>query len=230
MKLSIIIPVLNSHEIVRRQLLFWQRSELPTADMEIVIVDDGSSPPLTADLPGVRVHATHDYRPWTQPFARNAGARVATGQYLWMTDIDYILPACVVQHVLAFDGHKMAFRRALGVLDDHGRFRDDHATLRQYGVPMERLAAKGIRISSHPTTIVIRADLFWKMGGYRETIDYPQREEADLKRKWKRLEQEEGVYCDSERPLIYMFPNGRFCGHQDSNPFGLFHGLRRCQS
>jgi hypothetical protein len=30
-----------------------------------------------------------------------------------------------------------------------------------------------------------------------------------------------------ERPTIYMFPNGRYCGEKDFNPFGLFHDLKR---
>ena len=45
MKLSIIIPVLNSHEIVRRQIEHFKKMDLPD-DIELIIVDDGSDPPL----------------------------------------------------------------------------------------------------------------------------------------------------------------------------------------
>ena len=43
MRLSIIIPVLNSHEVVRRQLLHFERIGLPP-DTELILVDDGSDP------------------------------------------------------------------------------------------------------------------------------------------------------------------------------------------
>jgi len=44
-RLSIIIPVLNSHEIVRRQIAHFEKMDLPD-DIELIIVDDGSDPPL----------------------------------------------------------------------------------------------------------------------------------------------------------------------------------------
>ena len=44
-RLSIIIPVLNSHEIVRRQIEHFKKMNLPD-DVELIIVDDGSDPPL----------------------------------------------------------------------------------------------------------------------------------------------------------------------------------------
>jgi len=47
-KLSIIIPVLNSHEIVRRQIEHFRKMNLPD-DVELIIVDDGSDPPLESE-------------------------------------------------------------------------------------------------------------------------------------------------------------------------------------
>ena len=68
MKLSIIIPVLNSHEIVRRQLLYYVAMPLAD-DTELILVDDGSDPPLK--LPRLYINSriiwTNDSRPWTQP-------------------------------------------------------------------------------------------------------------------------------------------------------------------
>ena len=79
MNVSYIIPVLNSHEIVRRQILWWNRMNLPD-DVEIIIVDDGSDPPLEADTEVARIYRTHDTRPWTWALARNTGARIAKGR------------------------------------------------------------------------------------------------------------------------------------------------------
>ena len=93
MTLSIIMPFLNSHEIVRRQILHFTRLDLP-ADVEILFMDDGSDPPLQAPNGQPRnftIHATQDFRPWTSSLARNTGAKLARGKYLLMTDGDYIL-------------------------------------------------------------------------------------------------------------------------------------------
>ena len=45
MKVSIVIAILDSHEIVRRQLLHFDKMRLPD-DVEVIFVDDGSRPPL----------------------------------------------------------------------------------------------------------------------------------------------------------------------------------------
>lgn len=232
MKVSIVIPVLDSHEIVRRQLLNFARMNLPSEDVEIVIVDDGSEPPLTSDLPGVVIHATNDFRPWTWSLARNAGARVALGDYLLMTDVDHIITASTLQPVLSFTGDKMRFRREFGVLDEHGRFTQDHDVLMAWGLPAERIAEKGTRLPPHPSSFAMRRDIFLAMGGYREDLinqPYPQGEDRHFKRLWNRWVADGRVSDDdpAQRPTIYVFPNGQFCGDVDHNPFGLFHTLSR---
>jgi hypothetical protein len=35
------------------------------------------------------------------------------------------------------------------------------------------------------------------------------------------------VMTDEDRPTLFMYPNGQFCGDVDFNPFGLFHKLSR---
>ena len=82
MKVSIIIPVLNSHEVVRRQLLHFERMNLPD-DVEVIIMDDGSEKPLRhpdfglLDLVkefglNLEIYETHEYRPWTSSIAKQA--------------------------------------------------------------------------------------------------------------------------------------------------------------
>jgi hypothetical protein len=74
MNLSLIVAVLESHEVVRRQLLHLGR--ILTPDCELILVDDGSVPSLEAICAAVEkpfpftLHCTHDRRPWTQPHAR----------------------------------------------------------------------------------------------------------------------------------------------------------------
>ena len=107
MKLSIIISVLNSQEVVRRQLLHWEKVGLHKMDdVEIILIDDGSDTPLHQELEleidiflNLRIFETNDKRPWTVELARNLGARMAEGEYVLMTDIDYILPKKAIEAV-----------------------------------------------------------------------------------------------------------------------------------
>lgn len=228
MNLSIVIPVLNSHEVVRRQLLHFRRIGLPE-DVELILVDDGSSPPLAEACPDyapARMMATYDHRPWTQPKARNIGAETSKGKCLLFTDIDHIVTMPLIEFGRQCPYDYARFRRELGVLDDDGVFTQDYAAIEQYGVPMQRLAKHGLRMSCHTLSMVIRREVFWEVGGFKERLGtYPTHDDGAMKRALKA-----GKYTkcpDSERPVIYMIPNGRFCGDRNANPFGLFHSVPR---
>ena len=233
MKLSIIIPVLNSHEILRRQLIYM--SGFIQDDTEIIIVDDGSSPPLTLDgasesLPA-RIIQTNDTRPWTWALARNRGAKEAKGEYLVMFDIDHIITPDALELARDFDGQKIHFKREFGVLTKSGRFTQDIDTLIKYGFPPDRLKKRGVLMTPLPNNFVMKKDVFFALGGYREDLvhrAYPQGEDRLFKKAWCRWRADgKGTEC-LERPTIYMIPNGYKCnGDVDFNPFNLFHTLTR---
>lgn len=132
MKVSIIIPVLNSHEIVRRQILHFEKMGIPD-DVEIILVDDGSVPAIEVDtkLP-VTVLTTNDFREWTWPLARNAGAKLAKGDYFIMTDLDHIITREIIDQVLAFKGDHIRFNREFAILDENGNLTQDIEVLRKY--------------------------------------------------------------------------------------------------
>lgn len=232
MKLSIIFAVLNSHEVVRRQLLHLRNLDLPN-DIEIIIADDGSEPSL--DFPNIKVRnltifSTGDTRQWTWAVARNAAARRALGNYFLMTDIDFILSRELIDACYKFSGDKIQFRREFGVLDELGCFTQDLDIMRQYGLLEERIQRKGLSVPPHPNSFCIRKDLFWDIGGFPEDRigkSYPQGEDRWFKGQWSKLVAKGIVTTHAHRPLIYMFPNGKFCGDADYNPFGLFHSLSR---
>jgi predicted glycosyltransferase involved in capsule biosynthesis len=229
MTLAVIIPVLNSHEVVRRQLLHWARiglMDMAYHDMiQLIIVDDGSEPRLLDDFgsrPWVDIVTTGDTRPWTQPKARNIGANSTSADVLLFTDIDHILTPEAIDFAMDMPHDYGRFRRELGVLDEAGEFTQDRDVLESYGIPKSR----GLRVSCHTLSMVIRREVFERTGGYREKVGHhPTHDDGDMKRKLKRL----GVSkCpDDQRPPIYVFPNGRFCGDKDYNPMGLFHELER---
>ena len=229
MKLSIIVPVLNSAEALRRQMLFWHQSGIPTRDSEIIILDDGSDPPLETESAwpwtgSVRIFPTNDTRPWTWPAARNLGAKLAHGKTLLMFDLDHIITRQIVEFVLAHDVPRIHFIRHFGVLDASGNLGTDRQALEAYGLTDPRS-----RIESHHNSFAMRKDLFWELGGYREDLiglPYPQGEDSDFYKRWKDYSEQAGVKS-VEGPTLYMFPTGRFCGDVDHDQFGLFHQLSR---
>lgn len=220
MRLSIIIPILDSHEIVRRQILHFARMSVP--DTEWIFVDDGSDPPLEGEMEGLTVLRTNDFRPWTWPLARNEGARVARGEYLLMTDIDHILTQAAIKEALAFCGDKMMFARKFGILDERGILVQCPKVLAEWG-----LKAKSCK--PHPNTFAMKQSVFWRLGGY--TAEEPQEDDKGIsdrlfnKRFRAAVQRQDCAVREVCQEPIYAFPTRRFCGDDTFNPFGMFHTL-----
>lgn len=217
LKLSIVISVFESYEIVRRQLLHF--SKIQSDDFEVIIVDDGSNPPIKGAS-----YQTGNNLAWTQGLGRNLGASKAKGEYLFMTDIDHIISRKSIDDALRFTGNKMIFRRQIAVLDDSGDVVQDRKTLNDWGYFRETLDA-----SVHGNTFVIRKDIFEKLGGYSEgtcTKGYhpvsKQGDDCHFNSKWNRAYRGEKPAVGSD---IYLFPLGRWREDGDLNPKGLFHNL-----
>jgi glycosyltransferase involved in cell wall biosynthesis len=231
---SIVIAVLDSHEIVRRQILHWEKLNLPD-DVEILLVDDGSNPPLSipdgCELKNFRIHATNDFRPWTQPIARNTGVKLARGEYVICTDIDHILTRKLIEEVLQTKDDVVQFKRQVGILDEHGDFDQRVETMKAWGFPQERIDRRGLKIVPHGNSYAMRRELFLKYGGGREDriTTYPNQEEVPLRGKIRRDARRGNITIAAHRPTIYMFPVGRYIGGLDANPFGLFHSLSRIE-
>ena len=224
-KVSIVVPVLNSHEVLRRQFLHMERMDLH--DVEIIIVDDGSEPPLeyVGDLP-VRIIRTNDTRPWTWALARNRGAREALGEYLFMFDIDHYFLYDTIEVIRRCDKEKIQFTREFGVLLEDGTPTQDRDILEKYGLPKNR----GIAFGPLPNNFVMRRDTFWDIGGYREDLvekPYPQGEDRLFKKAWYEYERQGKGSVYHERTNMYMFPNGYYLGDVDADPKHLFHTLTR---
>lgn len=237
MKISIVIAVLNSHEIVRRQLLYFQKMEFPD-DIEIIFVDDGSDPPIEGmDIKNFRMLKTNDFREWTQPAARNFGVKHATGDQVIVTDIDHIISKKLIDRVLNNNEYAMIkFRREPAVLLEDGTFTQDKEELRKWGL-IEKYVNR-LKVGPHTNSFAMDRELYLKHGGVSERLvgtgRYPNREEQTLRarirndaRKGRVKVLEKTSHNQEERPILYMFPTGRFCGERDYNPFGYFHTLSR---
>jgi glycosyltransferase involved in cell wall biosynthesis len=234
LKLSIIIPVLDSHEIVRRQILYYEKLGLPN-DVEIMLIDDGSDPALTTDskLKNLHIIATGDYRPWTEEKARNYGAKLATGEYIMMADVDHILTHSAIMAAREFTGDKMEFLRRFGTLDENGEIDTRKETFKAYGLRKKWMPREGLQyVPGHRQNFCMRKALYWRLGGYKEHlvgVAYPYGGGADSKfyTKWRQLERHGRVKTYEEKPEIYFIPNGKYCGSMNADPLKLFHNLSR---
>jgi glycosyltransferase involved in cell wall biosynthesis len=220
-QLSVVIPVLESYEICRRQVLHWER--LIPSDWEILVVDDGSDPPLTLSTSTklrLSVIYTRDRRRWTQPLARNLGARVAAGEYLWLTDIDHILSAKAVATAAIFAGDRLLFQRRHGVLDESGVLQTDSESLARFAA---RKVGEKPDFPVHQNTFVIRRDVFLeKLGGYDEAFgargEYGG-DDVDFNSRYAELVKTGQLRPDAMGPPIYVFP--------EPAESTLFHRLAR---
>lgn len=195
-------------------MLHFARLNLP---IEVIIVDDYSDPPIKEAT--IR---TENKMAWTQGLARNLGAKQATGQYLFFTDIDHILSRGALTDALNFHGNKMIFRRQVAVLDENGIITQDKRVLKEWGYDRENLDA-----SVHGNTFLIRKDIFEDLGGYDKGIVgyHPITKGGDdvyFNAKWNKVYDKKDLAVGHD---IYMFPLGRFHRDGELNPFGLFHDL-----
>jgi glycosyltransferase involved in cell wall biosynthesis len=240
MRVTIIHPVLNSHEIVRRQLLHYDKIGIPE-DTEVIIVDDGSDPPIEAEpRPWLRIIQTNDKRPWTSSLARNTTAPQAKGEYIIFADLDHIITKEIIELVRNFNGDFMRFNRAFAILDEEGNISQDLEVLREYGLSDHRIKKYGTFLNPHRNQYATRKDFFINvMKGYNErlilTKPYPQREDGNFSRRWDELHKAgkvrdfDDIVGYKHRANILLFPSGKYCegGDVDADPKGLFHTLTR---
>lgn len=231
MHISIVIAVLNSHKVLARQIRHFKKIDLRD-DIEIIIMDDGSNPPLKVNSGGrnIKVYQTNDKRPWTQGLARNKGAKIAQGKYLFFTDIDHIITKEAIDVVRNFNGDRMIFPRYFGIFDRYGNILTDEKTLVDFGLK-NKYVRRGLSGGHHGNTYAIKKTIFEELNGYdRKYCDSGfhvgkkfMSEERDFNRRFSRK------YRDTNGPKIYVYPIGKFQVNGDENPRNLFHNLSREQ-
>jgi hypothetical protein len=163
--LSLVVAVLDSHEVVRRQLLHLER--ILTSECELVLVDDGSGPPLSRTCESVEksfeftLHCTNDHRPWTEPRARNIGATFTSAPKLLFFDIDHIVTRNILKACLDYSGDKLHWIRKPGVLSEDGTIVTDRGILLEHG-----LKDQGAGV--HGNSFMVRKEIFDSLGGFDE--------------------------------------------------------------
>jgi glycosyltransferase involved in cell wall biosynthesis len=198
MKLSIVIPVLDSHEVVRRQVLYWAR--IKPEGCELIIVDDGSNPPIEqASL------YTDDKSPWSEHMATNLGISKARGEYIFKTDIDHIITKEALNEALNLDKDiLLRFRRREGKLDGAGML---------YDISKER--------KPHSNTHVLKKSTFERIGGYNE---YGRGVGCGGSYDFRCRLGLHGIKEVMSKNYVYVWPNSPITPTEDQH---LFHGLRK---
>jgi len=162
---------------------------------------------------------TNNFNSWTQHKARDMGIKKAVGNKLISLDIDHIATKQLLEFVLNCDYDVVKFRRKLGILDENGDLQINRKIMVKYGALKANIAKHGRKIPPPGNVFAITKKLFLstkkKSGKFWHII--------------KRMKKKGEIrFCKTdERPLVYMFPIGRYCGNVDADPLQLFHGLSR---
>lgn len=161
--LSLVMPFYLNRSMLELQMAEWLKwSPKAKAQIEIIIVDDGSPDPAVSvpfpasigTLPELSVYRITEDRPWHQHAARNLGAHVARGPWLLLTDMDHMLTAANADQLI----------KRLGKLD-LGTAYFLHRIEADTGLPT---LGRDDRPKPHPNSFVMTRDLYWQAGGYDE--------------------------------------------------------------
>lgn len=102
-KVSVVIPTHNRPDLLREAL--YSVFNQTYSNWEIVIVDDGSQPPLCRDTLhkdfGSRIQVLRNDKPLMQPYARDQGVRAASGEVVIHLDDDDLLAPDTLEKGLA---------------------------------------------------------------------------------------------------------------------------------
>lgn len=185
-KVSIIIPTLNSHGVVKSQIIRLQNIlSSYQNDVDVIIVDDGSNPSLVEylkennfifaktektqegldvwKLDNIFIIETKNYNKWTQAIACNIGVRFANSEYVYNTAIDHFITLENIKEVLNFNGDCLKFPRSYGVILDNGDISTDIELMKTWGYD-------GSNVDVAWDIYSMKKDIFLSINGYNEEI------------------------------------------------------------
>lgn len=186
MKISIVIPTHNRLEKLRETVNYLRLQDFPIADYEILVVDDGSNPPVAFEKnftvsPDVRIVRLEGEE---RSVARNTGAREAKGELLIFVDDDITTKSDFVKN--HWQAHQ-EFINALAIGEillpeetkntPFGRFRQK---LEQTNIPRQRglVAEKNFCAAANAS---IKRELFLQLGGFDTTISSSEDQDFALR-------------------------------------------------
>jgi len=186
--ISVIVPTFGRPRELRECLDAIARLDYPRDRYEVVVVDDGSNPPVEpwadAAAPGLRVRWLRQENAGPAA-ARNAGARAAAGEILAFTDDDCRpasdwLPAFAA--ALSREPRALCGGTTTNALEDNACSVASHAIV---DVAVDHLHAGGDDLRFFPSNnLALRADGFAAIGGF--DASFRTAEDRDLCDRWLR--------------------------------------------
>jgi glycosyltransferase involved in cell wall biosynthesis len=143
--------------MLARQYEIWAAYPEKLKDkIDVVLVDDGSSQAAVnverpLGLPDLQIWRVLIDKPWNQHGARNLGAQTARGPWLFLTDMDHIMPTESLDALLSLDRPSVIYTFHRIDIDTM------QPTTRPDGT-----------CKPHPNTFAMTKKLYWRIGGYDE--------------------------------------------------------------
>lgn len=165
--ITLVLPYFENPGFLRQQLAWWGTYPAHLRErLSVVLVDDGSPvTPAAGVLADVQAPVALrlfrigvDVR-WNWLAARNIGAHEAPGGWLLLTDMDHVVPQSTLDALV------------------HGQH--DESVI--YG--FSRIEHTGEVLTPHPNSWFMTRTMFWKVGGYDETLSGHYGTDGDWRRR-----------------------------------------------
>lgn len=158
-QLSVGLPFYRNPGMLAIQYAVWAGYPSALKDrIELLIVDDGSPEPAAEvvrpeGLPQLRIFRVAEDRPWRQHGARNIAAAQAVSPWLFLSDMDHVLPATSLELLL----DRVARARPGSVFMFHRLDAPDLTPKLKNDLP-----------HPHTNTYAVEKVKYWALGGYDE--------------------------------------------------------------
>lgn len=165
--IQLVYPYYDNPEFFERQLLHWSSYDpLILGRLSVIVVDDGS-PSYPAEQVVRKFLVPFNLRlfridvdvRWNWLAARNIGMHYAKNDWCILTDMDHVIPKETIHSVL------------------HGKH-DEKVIYR-----FSRRESTGAVIHPHPNSMLMTRAMFWKVGGYDETLSGFYGTDGDWRRR-----------------------------------------------
>ena len=176
--ISVIVPVYNSAQYLRSCLEHLRQST--DKDYECIVVDDGSTDDSAATAREFGVRVIQGVGRRGPAYARNLGAREATGDILFFIDADVCVYPHTLARVRANFGQDPALSAVIGSYDDQPESQDFLSMYRNLMHCYVHHRSRREACTFWSGCGAIRKSVFQEYSGFDESYDRPAIEDIEL--------------------------------------------------